>query len=498
MRIDGFFDLTRIGSGGFSVVYSAREEYSERLVAIKVLHALDRKDAAGRDRFLREVKTMGQLSEVPNIVAFLRPTFADGGEPCIVMPFLSGGNLAQRLERSGPLAAKEVVDIGAAIALALSKAHQRHIHHRDIKPENLLLDEDGTAHLADFGIAGMAGRTMGAATAAALSPPHAPPERLGPPSEVYDDAAGDVYSLGSTLYTLLTGEAPHGDPATLGTQQFADRVLRAPAPPIGRRDVPEELEATITDCLAKDPDGRPTARQLADALRAVRIGAANVAPVTHTLVRHRPDSSPRDSAPVSDDAVAETATPEAPATVDSAAGATIIRHNLTQPDGVEHPADTAKAGRWRWLVVAGVALVVLVASALVTSRLANRQDGQAASTTEAAETAPSSSAARSYEPASLEDPVLLSDGAGFSIRWSDPNSPAAPLRYYLVEVDGRVSLPSESDDLTEREFIIDEVAVADASEPVDVSTSEYCVTVFVGDDPASVVPSDTKCIGPVG
>jgi serine/threonine protein kinase len=120
---------------------------------------------------------MGRLSGIPHIVDIYQATFTDDGRPCIVMPLLEGGSLADRLQ-SGPLSPREVQQIGITIAEALDQAHRKGICHRDIKPENVLLASDGSPGLTDFGIAVMEDSRVGTQTQGAVSPQHAPPERL--------------------------------------------------------------------------------------------------------------------------------------------------------------------------------------------------------------------------------------------------------------------------------------------------------------------------------
>jgi serine/threonine protein kinase len=481
--IDGFSEFEPIGRGDFSVVYRAREAYVDRLVAIKVLHGVSTDDAMARDRFLREVRAMGRLSGIPNVVDVYRPVFTEHGEPCIVMPYLAGGNLTELLDTQGPLWASDVRDLGVTIATALATAHSRGIHHRDIKPENILLDTDNTPYLGDFGIAVMADLRAGSATAATLSPPHAPPERIAPtPNAANNDAAGDVYSLGSTLYTLLAGQPPFGNPHDIGTHKFNLAVLNNPPPPLPRADVPTELDTLIQDCLAKDPNQRPTATQLAHTLTTLHITPTPPDPTAGSTTNreHEATSGHRE-------------TPSAPADI----GVTVFRQRA-EPEILyaDQPTETSgPSKKWAVLAAGTVALFLL---AFVTSQALGGQSEEETTTTSGFDT--TSTPPRTLEPLLIEPPTPLSGSTGFSVRWSDPNEPPAPLRWYAVAVDGgRISLPSESEDLTADEFVVADLDFESGSEPVDITRSQYCVTVFVSEsDPEKGQASNTECIGPTG
>jgi eukaryotic-like serine/threonine-protein kinase len=237
-----------LGRGGMSEVWLAEDLELGRLVAIKLL-APDADNA----RFEREARAVASLAH-PNITQ-LYDYGEDGGRPYIVLEYLPGGTLEERLRSGTPLSDDETFGIAAGIAAGLAHAHARGVVHRDLKPANVLFDEEGRPKLADFGIARMAagegtlteaGTVLG--TAAYISPEQA----MGEPAT----AASDVYSFGVILYRLLAGRLPFesDDPLRLVMLHRTE-----PPTPISelRSDAPPALESTALEALAKDPADRP-------------------------------------------------------------------------------------------------------------------------------------------------------------------------------------------------------------------------------------------------
>lgn len=267
-----------------ATVYRARDEVLARSVAVKVLLPELADDSAFLERFRREALAAARLTH-PNIVSI----FDTGEEPVgegetwhyIVMEFCPAGTLADEVRR-GPVRGDRVRDIAAQMSEALCYAHDNGVIHRDLKPENVLIGEDGTVKVADFGIAKAAfsGRdltTTGSilGTVAYLSPEQGKGEE--------PDARSDIYSFGAVLYELLTGRPPFRGETPLATA--LKHIHEAPAPPLSvRAGVPRDLDALVMRCLAKDPDDRPaSAQEIRSALGAtsqIRIApAAKPAPV---------------------------------------------------------------------------------------------------------------------------------------------------------------------------------------------------------------------------
>lgn len=277
-RIDGFEDLVPIGRGGFSSVYAATQLGLGRQVAIKVLDPL----LTDLRRFERECRTLGALSGARGIVPVLQTATTESGQPCIVMQLMDGGSLADRL-RGGQLPVDEVLVMAATLCRALQRAHDARVHHRDIKPENVLF-HDGDAAIADFGIALVEGVDPGSQTVDSLSPPHAPPERFLAVDA--DPVAGDVYSLGSTIFTALAGWPPFGTAADGGLAPLVTRITCEPVPAPDRTDVPAELFDVLAVAMSKDPGDRfPSMPAFGAALEDVTAAAGGGAPERDRTVR---------------------------------------------------------------------------------------------------------------------------------------------------------------------------------------------------------------------
>jgi Tol biopolymer transport system component/tRNA A-37 threonylcarbamoyl transferase component Bud32 len=262
-----------LGAGGMATVYLAHDLRHDRRVALKVLRP-ELAAVIGAERFLHEIKTTANLQH-----SHILPLFDSGqvdGTVFYVMPFVAGESLRDRLDREKQLPIAEAVRIGMEVASALDYAHRQGIIHRDIKPENILL-HDGSALVADFGIALAAASTGGARmteTGMSLGTPHymSPEQAMG---ERDITARSDVYALGCVLYEMLLGEPPFSGPTA---QAIVAKVMtEKPAPMIPRRDtIPEAVEAAVLTALAKLPADRfATASEFADALAG--RGAATAA-----------------------------------------------------------------------------------------------------------------------------------------------------------------------------------------------------------------------------
>ncbi|WP_406275555.1 protein kinase [Nocardia sp. NBC_00881] len=262
----GFFDAEEIGRGGFGVVYRCTERSLDRAVAIKVLTS----EFAGEDRqrFVREQHALGRLYGHPNVVQILQADITATGRPYIVMPFLSRGSLESRLRSKGPIPWGEVLSIGERIAGALAAAHAARTVHRDVKPANILVSDYDEPQLADFGIARISGGFETAAGRITGTPAFTAPEVLDgePPNP-----ASDIYSLGATLFCLLTGHAAFERRTNERVIAQFLRVMTEPIPDLRGTGIPAEAVAAVETAMARDPRARPESaaayqRQLRDVL----------------------------------------------------------------------------------------------------------------------------------------------------------------------------------------------------------------------------------------
>jgi len=261
----GYSGYQEIGRGGFSVVYKAIQTDFDRTVAIKVISGTA--DDQTLMRFERECRTMGTLSDHPNIVTVFGNGRTDKGDLYIVMEFLGKGSLADRLAE-GPLPWVEVVDVGVRIADALQAAHDGGVLHRDVKPENIFVSNYGEAKLGDFGIARLEGGASTRSGVITASVAHAAPEILDGkrPNE-----ASDVYSLGSTLFTLLAGSPAFTSATDESIVPMLARIAIDPVPDLRPRGVPPAVCEVLEASMAKKLDHRiATATEYAHRLREAK------------------------------------------------------------------------------------------------------------------------------------------------------------------------------------------------------------------------------------
>ena len=256
-----------------SRVFVAEELRLKRRVVIKVLSP-ELAQGISVERFEREIQTVAALQHA-NIVPVL--TAGDSnGLPFYTMPYVDGESLRARLAR-GPLAVTEVIGILRDVSKALAYAHQRGVVHRDIKPDNVLIS-GGVAVVTDFGIAKAisASRTSsGRATLTQLGTSIGTPAYMAPEQAAGDpnvDARADIYSLGATVYELLTGRVVFAD--RTAQRMLAAHMSEAPQPVTNYRvDLPAALVELIMSCLAKDPNDRPQdAGDIARILDAITSG----------------------------------------------------------------------------------------------------------------------------------------------------------------------------------------------------------------------------------
>ncbi|MEN6641701.1 MAG: protein kinase [Armatimonadia bacterium] len=264
-KIGGCEILRELGRGGMGLVYEARQESPQRLVALKVLSPQLSGSPDVARRFREEANFMARLDGHPHLAAVYAAGEEDG-LAYFVMPLLAGGNLEQRLA-AGPMPLPEIVNLGIQMAEALDFAHQRGLVHRDIKPANIMFNTQGLPVLTDFGIAKAADEIRQTMTGMAVcTPEYASPEQVkGNPV----DGRSDLYSLGVVLYRMVCGRPvfDSGSAIGLAMKHVSDPPTR---PALLRPDIPADLENIILRCLAKEPGERfANGADLAQALRAI-------------------------------------------------------------------------------------------------------------------------------------------------------------------------------------------------------------------------------------
>jgi serine/threonine-protein kinase len=253
-----------LGAGGMATVYLADDLKHGRKVAVKVLRP-ELAAALGPNRFPREIRILARLQH-PHILPLLDSGEAEGFL-FYTMPYIDGESLRQRIDRDGALPMHEAVRITREVADALDYAHRHGVIHRDIKPENILL-QDGRPVVADFGIALAVSAAAGGRmteTGLSLGTPHyMSPEQATAEKDLTNRS--DIYSLGSVLYEMLTGDPPH---VGASAQQIIMKIVTQEAEPVAklRRSVPPNVSAAVARSLEKIPADRfDSARAFSEAL----------------------------------------------------------------------------------------------------------------------------------------------------------------------------------------------------------------------------------------
>ncbi|MBX3190610.1 MAG: protein kinase [Labilithrix sp.] len=260
----------RIGSGGMATVYAATHRNGHR-AALKMLHAQLSRDPATRQRFLREAYVGNQVSH-PGVVRVQDDDVTPDGAVFLILELLEGETLeARRIGMGGALPIDEILDIADQALDALAAAHDKGIIHRDVKPDNVFLTHEGVVKLLDFGLARMK-NAQGETTKTGVTigtPEFMPPEQAsGKRDDV--DARSDVWGLGATIYTSITGKYVH-DASSLHAQLVASATLRARPVRELAPHVPASVAIVIDRALELDRKERwESAREMQRAFRAAR------------------------------------------------------------------------------------------------------------------------------------------------------------------------------------------------------------------------------------
>ena len=254
--------LSRLGEGGMGVVYKARDQHLDRFVAIKVLPPELVADPDRKRRFVQEAKAASALNH-PNIIT-IHDIASDNGTDFIVMEYVQGKTLGQLIPRRG-MKLNEVLKYAIQIADALAKAQAAGIIHRDLKPGNIMVDEGGLVKVLDFGLAKLTERPqIGEEESTRSIPPWtdegtilgtasymSPEQAAGKPV----DARSDIFSFGSVLYEMVTGQRAFQGDSKMSTLAAVLNQEPKPASEISRA-LPHDLEKIITRCLRKDSERR--------------------------------------------------------------------------------------------------------------------------------------------------------------------------------------------------------------------------------------------------
>lgn len=304
-QISHYQILERVGAGGMGVVYKAEDTKLRRLVALKFLPLEQHENETAKTRFIREAQAASAIDH-PNICNVHEIDETEDGRLFMALAYYEGETLRERLQRTGPLAVEEAINVAVQTARGLEIAHAHGLVHRDIKPANLILTRDGIVKILDFGLVKIEGglNLTGVATAvgtvAYMSPEQTRAGEAGPRT--------DVWSLGVVLYEMLTAELPFkGDhpqstiysirndtprPLSKTTQRLA---LRGSSH--GARDdlassplLAPELQRIVDKCLAKDPEARyPSMSELISELKTLQDHPGSTArmPVLSRLLRAR-------------------------------------------------------------------------------------------------------------------------------------------------------------------------------------------------------------------
>jgi serine/threonine-protein kinase len=267
----------KLGSGGMSTVYLAKDETLDRPVAVKVMHREMSEQADQLERFRQEARAVAKLSH-PNVVSVI-DAGEDGGHPYIVFEYVEGETLKQRISRIGALDIQEAIAYAIEIGRGLSVAHGRNLVHRDIKPQNVLIDDEGRAKLTDFGISRQLEQDGMTATGRVLGTTDyvAPEQAMGHGA----DPRSDIYSLGVVLYEMLVGQVPFHADSQVGV---AMKHVNEELPDVQRRrpEASAAVALVVERATAKSPDERyqDVGEMIDDLSTALEVEAARAGSTT--------------------------------------------------------------------------------------------------------------------------------------------------------------------------------------------------------------------------
>jgi hypothetical protein len=403
-----------LGAGGMGRVWQARDEILDRDVALKEILLPDALVDADREALrrhtLREGRAAARLSH-PG-VAQVYDAFETEGRAWIVMEYVPSRSLQEALDADGPLPPHEAAEIGLAVLEALISAHAAGVRHRDVKPANVLLATDGRVVLTDFGVAAVDGESLVTSSGLVMgSPSFMAPERI---RDGETSPAGDLWSLGATLYTAVEGHPPYARPSVMET---ITAVISEEPPPAQHA---AELNPVLEGLLRKSPTDRIDAAEAKRLLQtAISSASAPAAPSAEA-----PAAPPVDS-PDASTAVAPVAPPA------DSSGAPPAEAPGGAPD-TPPPAMPARRRIPPALLAAAVAILLVVAAGIAWMTL--RPDSHKSTTAvptspasaAAASSGPSASAAVAPTPAATATATPTAPGSGSGNSSQSPESAARP------------------------------------------------------------------------
>jgi serine/threonine protein kinase len=255
MQQIGSYDiLAKIAEGGMGAVYKGRNRLNGEVVAIKVLPAGTARNPVLLKRFEQEFKAASQINH-PNVVRAIEYCGV-GSSPFLVMEFVDGESLGQKIEREGPMDEETAIRLLAQVCQGLHRAHKHHLIHRDVKPDNILVTQDGIAKLTDLGLVKDADNELNLTrTGRGLGTPHfMAPEQFRNAKNA--DIRCDIYSLGATLYMMMTGEVPFGKIGPLDC--WMKKIRNDYIPPRELNpNLSDRIDWAIRRAMSGDADQRP-------------------------------------------------------------------------------------------------------------------------------------------------------------------------------------------------------------------------------------------------
>ncbi len=305
--IGGYEPVRLLGRGGMGEVWLASDARADRMVALKLIKPGYLDDPAMRTRFLNEARTLGRLEQ--DRIVTLYNVVEDETRLALVLRFIDGNSLADRIDSQGALPLDFVAASVRDIVPALGFAHERGIIHRDIKPQNVLVDRQGRSFLTDFGIAVAEFAERGTMTGFSVGTPHyMSPEQIQTPRSITVQSRGhrsDIYSYGVVMYEMLTGRVPFcGDSGVEEIYKVQHAHCVEPPKPLREVNpsVPPAVEALVLRCLEKNPDRRPqTCAELLDEFNAAMEAGPSAASArrsaTHAATVLEPRGQRPDAAP---------------------------------------------------------------------------------------------------------------------------------------------------------------------------------------------------------